>query len=232
VRVVYEGQLANHETAVPKIQECLNAGLTPTIIAVHIKPEDALQNTLDRFEQNGQGASLHAMATIQSNLPDGLQKIHDEFGEKVNLVVVDRSQGMNESSDLYGWNNLPRLQEGNYDQLKQRYESALQQYASEHEHSNDAIRQANNLATSGVGEDQRHENDSSLQQLRAAVQDTQEIATGPAIGVVALPEEQLTQEIAATAEEGNFTNGLVMNDPRADNEDTGIEEGEDFGYEM
>jgi hypothetical protein len=53
VRFVYEGQLSNPATSMPKIQEAIEAGLIPTIVAVNLPPEIALQNTTNRFETEG-----------------------------------------------------------------------------------------------------------------------------------------------------------------------------------
>lgn len=239
VRVVYEGQLANHETAIPKIQQCIDAGLTPTIIALHIKPEQALQNTLERFEQEGRGASIQAMATIQSNLPDGLQKIHETFGEQVNLVVLDRSHGLNESTELHGWENLTRLQEGNYEQLKQRLDSALQQYSNEYEYSNDAIRQANGLATSGIDQEIRHEHDTSIEQIRTAIESAEEaitnqpsLAFGPGEEAHLNPASDAIAEMLPEISQGQDSSLSHSPDSSAKGkEDAGIDE-EEEGYAL
>jgi Zeta toxin len=75
VRAVYEGQLSNPETAIAKVRQVLGAGLEPVIVAVHVKPELALQNTLRRFEEVGRGASIGIMAAIQGGLPESLQVV-------------------------------------------------------------------------------------------------------------------------------------------------------------
>ena len=81
-------------TVLPKIQQVLDAGMKPVIIAVHTPPEAALENTLRRFEREGRGASLEAMASIQGGLPNGLRTIYERFGEKVEFQLFDRRGGM------------------------------------------------------------------------------------------------------------------------------------------
>jgi hypothetical protein len=94
-RVVYEGQLARPATVIPKIRQVLDAGMKPLIVAVHTPSEVALANTLRRFEREGRGASIEAMASIQGRLPEGLAAIHEHFGDTVQFVLFDRRQGMN-----------------------------------------------------------------------------------------------------------------------------------------
>ena len=53
VRVVYEGQLATPGPAIAKIQAALDAGLKVRIVAIHLQPEVALENTFGRFEREG-----------------------------------------------------------------------------------------------------------------------------------------------------------------------------------
>ena len=53
-------------------------------------PERALLNTLHRFETEGRGASIEAMASIQGRLPDGLRAIQARFGDAVELRIADR----------------------------------------------------------------------------------------------------------------------------------------------
>lgn len=64
IRCVFEGQMSNPVTTFEKIQQVLDAGLKPVIIAVHARPEDALQNTFRRFKEHGRGASINVMASI------------------------------------------------------------------------------------------------------------------------------------------------------------------------
>jgi hypothetical protein len=168
VRVIYEGQLANPQTSIPKIQEAIEAGVKPTIVAVNVPPEIALQNTLDRFEIEGRGASIHTIATIQSGLPDGLQQIRDRFGDQVDFLVIDRSNGLNNSTELAGWEQLDRLQKGTYDQIRDRLSESLQQQFDAQRISNDAYRQALGVATLAIGEGVHHEYGSRLEQLHAA----------------------------------------------------------------
>jgi hypothetical protein len=168
VRVVYEGPLSNPETSIPKIREAIDAGLVPTIVAVNTLPETALQNTLNRFESEGRGASIHAMATIQSELPDALRRIHEQFGDQANLVVIDRSSGMNNSTELSGWEHPNRLQEGTYEQLKDRLQSALEQQFAENRNAFDGYRQAVGLPTIGLSEGLHNQYGQRVEQLQTA----------------------------------------------------------------
>jgi hypothetical protein len=119
VRVLYEGQLANPNQAIPKIEQAINAGLRAYITVVHLPADQALQNTIYRFEAEGRGASIEAMASIQGRLPDGLRAIHECFRNNVDLTIVDRRGTI--PIRLRGWQYLSELEsEGNYEDIKKR----------------------------------------------------------------------------------------------------------------
>ena len=148
VRVIYEGQLARPETAIAKIQQVVDAGLKPVIIAVHTPAETALLNTLHRFERQGRGASVEAMASIQGNLPSGLAAIHEHFGQTVGFRLFDRQGGLNQIAEHRGWEHLSKLEsEGTYEELKERLGSAIERYEAAGDFGPNAIRQARGLAT-------------------------------------------------------------------------------------
>jgi hypothetical protein len=88
-KALFEGQLVKPETTIPKVQQVLDAGLRPVIIAVHATPESALRNTLKRFGEEGRGASIKTMADIQGGLAAGLRAVHGHFGDSVELRVYD-----------------------------------------------------------------------------------------------------------------------------------------------
>ena len=141
-RAVYEGQLANFAAAAAKMQQILEAGLHPVIVAVHATPERALANTLQRFDELGRGAGIGVMASIQGTLPDSLQAIRERFGEEVKLQIIDR-RNFSEPNVLSGWSQLSVLQsEGNYEQIRQRLTAALEQYHIAGRIGVDAYRQA------------------------------------------------------------------------------------------
>lgn len=119
-RLIFEGQLVRPETTLPKIQQVLDAGLKPLIIAVHALPEDALRNTRTRLAEYGRGASIEVMAFIQGNLPAGLRAVHERFGEAVELLVFDyRDRAKPQCSE--GWGGLSELEsEGSYEHIKNR----------------------------------------------------------------------------------------------------------------
>lgn len=124
-RMIFEGQMSNPVTTKEKIRQVLDAGLKVVIIAVHARPENALANTFRRFNEEGRGASIGVMSSIQGGLPDCLSEVRQEFGDAVALQVFDyrdRTQPIN----LKGWEHLAILKsEGNHDQIKNRLASAL-----------------------------------------------------------------------------------------------------------
>ncbi len=147
VRLIYEGQLARPATVFPKIQEVIDAGFNPVVIAVHTPAETALLNTLRRFERDGRGASIEAMASIQGGLPQGLAAIHERFGDAVGFRLFDRRGGMDQLSEHRGWKHRSELEsEGTYEQLKLRLTHAVDRHEADGAFGPDAIRQARGLS--------------------------------------------------------------------------------------
>lgn len=143
VRVVYEGQLINDKLAIEKIQASLEAGLKPLIIAVHTKPEQALDNTFKRFDNEGRGASIGVMADIQGKTPDSLEKIRNHFGDKVALKVVDRTKDFLNPQTFNGWEHLHILKsEGNHEQISERLTKYLEQARSDERIIGECYKQA------------------------------------------------------------------------------------------
>jgi len=143
---------------------------------VHTPPEVALQNTLSRFEKEGRGASIHAMASIQAELPDGLRAIRDHFGDQVALTVLDRSEGLNRTTERDGWDQIPALaREGNYDRLHQRLTYALEQHREAGTISDDAYRQAKGDATRATPDRADSQDAGRPQQLPPGVADPPQI---------------------------------------------------------
>ena len=95
VKLIFEGQLANPTPTIPKIEQCLQKRLDVTIAAVHIEPEKALDNTFKRFNEYGRGGSIEVMSSIQGNLPSGLKKLKEHFGDKINIIAIDRNSDKN-----------------------------------------------------------------------------------------------------------------------------------------
>ena len=95
VKLIFEGQLANPAPTIPKIEQCLQKRLDVTIAAVHIEPEKALDNTFKRFNEYGRGGSIEVMSSIQGNLPSGLKKLKEHFGDKINIIAIDRNSDRN-----------------------------------------------------------------------------------------------------------------------------------------
>ncbi len=88
-RVVFEGQLSTPATSIEKVGQALEAGLRVAIVAVLPKAEEALANTFQRFQEFGRGATMYAMADIHEGLPASLRALQKEFGDRLNLNVLD-----------------------------------------------------------------------------------------------------------------------------------------------
>lgn len=125
--VVFEGQMSRPDAAIAKIEQALNKGFNVQIMAVHVPPEVALERTHSRFTDpsNGRGASIGVMSEIQGNLPAGLEKIRERFGEQVQLMVVDSTP--NAQQMIQGWPKaIEHLKkEGSYEQVADRLHRAL-----------------------------------------------------------------------------------------------------------
>jgi hypothetical protein len=130
-RIIYEGQLSEPEHALPKFQAAISRALDIEILVIHVSPEQALANTILRFEQEGRGATIEALARIQGYLPSGLTQIHARFGDAVGFSIIDKRDMMN-TVRLRGWEKLSMLQsEGNYEHIKRKLTEVLEaKYAS------------------------------------------------------------------------------------------------------
>ena len=141
-KAIFEGQLVRPETTIPKIKQVLDAGLRPVIVAVHANPEDALRNTLKRFNEEGRGASIGTMASIAGGLPDGLAAVKDHFGDAVKLNVYDYRDRSN-PRHFSGWDTLQLLRsEGNREDIATRLRSELDRLRASGTVSDAAYRQA------------------------------------------------------------------------------------------
>lgn len=126
VRAIYEGQLADPALAVERVEQVLAAGLRPLIVAVHVKPETALERTLLRYEEFGRGSSMKLIAQLSAGLPAGLEAVRERFGERAVLVVMDR-RNANEHVMRKGWEHLGVLKsEGTYEQIESRLATWLE----------------------------------------------------------------------------------------------------------
>lgn len=143
--VIFEGQLSRPETSFKKFEAVIQAGLQPVIVAVHAKPENALANTLKRFNLVGRGAAISVMADIQGGLADGLSKLYDRFGDKLALKIVDvRIQS--QAQEVIGWIQLDLLRtEGNANEITERLKNKLEQLRSDNSITDAAYRQAAGL---------------------------------------------------------------------------------------
>ncbi len=129
--VVYEGQMFRPEQSFAKIDAAIAQGLKPEIIAVHPRPESALENTFQRFDYVGRGASINVMSQIQGELAAGLQQIHARYGNAVELKVHDTREVAQTGNAvrLTGWQHLPVLaSEGTSDEIKNRLAEELERH--------------------------------------------------------------------------------------------------------
>jgi hypothetical protein len=125
-RILYEGQLSDPVHALPKFEAALGRGLDVEIVAIHVLSEQALSNTIVRFEREGRGATIEALARIQGFLPGGLSQIYRRFGNEVGFSVVDK-RDMMKVARLRGWETLSLLEsEGNYEHIKRKLTEILE----------------------------------------------------------------------------------------------------------
>jgi hypothetical protein len=129
-RIVYEGQLSDPVHALPKFKAALAKGLNIEIMAIHVSSEQALANTILRYEREGRGATIEALARIQGYLPSGLKQIQAHFCGDVRFTVVDKRDTM--VVEELGWEALSLLEsEGNYEHIRQKLTHSLEaQYAA------------------------------------------------------------------------------------------------------
>lgn len=190
-RAVYEGQLARRETAFARVQQVLDAGLKPVILMVHATPEQALANTLRRFEELGRGAGIDVMASIQAGLPLSLAAVREQFGNAVHLQIVDR-RVFHEPQILEGWEHLGVLEsEGDHEHIKQRLERALEPQYAAGRILEAAYRQARGLAPRspdpGLDSPSRGRDESPRHEPRRAAQNRQEALLTEPSSSAALP---------------------------------------------
>ncbi len=89
----------------------MGKGLDVEILIIHVAAEQALANTILRFEREGRGATIEALARIQGHLPGGLEQIYARFGDKVGFGIIDNRDTM-KSVRIRGWEQLWMLPDG------------------------------------------------------------------------------------------------------------------------
>ncbi|MBP5790103.1 MAG: hypothetical protein J6W29_07725, partial [Neisseriaceae bacterium] len=141
--MIYEGQLIRPESAIDKIQAALDSGLKVKILAVQNTPETALDNTIRRFEKLGRGSSIEVMAQIMGKTADGLDKLHQHFGDRIELEIHERHEN-DPLPPQYGWEHLDILRKyGDYEKTKQYLGQVLEQSRETGTYSENALHQAN-----------------------------------------------------------------------------------------
>ncbi|RQQ88749.1 hypothetical protein DF134_19115 [Burkholderia stagnalis] len=154
--MVFEGQMSNFDTSRDKIQKVLDAGYRAHIIVVHARVENALDNTLQRFYEEGRGSSIATIANIVGNLPESLERLHNFFGQNLLLDVVDVRDRSN-PVQLQGFENVDVLKsEGNYEHIQKRLQQRVEDQREFGRIDEDAYRQA-----VGLPPRDRHELDSA-----------------------------------------------------------------------
>jgi cell filamentation protein len=122
----YEGQLADPKVALDKMRQVVQAGFRPEIVAVLPSPDQALNNTLKRFEENGRGASIQTMARLQAGLPEGLRAIQGEFGDRIGVTVIDRRDNLHPKIET-GWDAVKQIEAaGDYEKLLKQLTAHLE----------------------------------------------------------------------------------------------------------
>ncbi|WP_254211137.1 zeta toxin family protein [Burkholderia multivorans] len=144
--MVFEGQMSNFETSRAKIQQVLDAGYRAHIIVVHARVENALDNTLQRFYEEGRGSSIATIANIVGRLPESLEQLNSVFGPNLLLDVVDVRDRAN-PVQLQGFENIEVLKsEGNYEHIQRRLQQRVEDQREFGRIDEDAYRQALGLA--------------------------------------------------------------------------------------
>ena len=93
------------------------------------------------------------MADIQGNLPIGLARIRERFGDRVSFTVVDKTDEI-KTIRKDGWEHLDILQqEDDYDHIKQRLANALEHASRTGQISNACYDQANGRDPHGISPD-------------------------------------------------------------------------------
>lgn len=95
IRVIYEGQLVDAGSSAVKVQQAIDAGLHPTVVAVLPRPEQALEFSIKRFDEYGRGAGVGVMTRIQEGTPDGLNGLLERFGDRIAIEVHDVRDRLN-----------------------------------------------------------------------------------------------------------------------------------------
>ncbi|MGR9587080.1 zeta toxin family protein [Pandoraea sputorum] len=143
--MIFEGQMSSFETSEQKIRQVLAAGYKANIVVVHARAENALDNTLRRFYEEGRGSPIATIAKIQGGLPQSLDLLGATFGSDLVLDIIDVRDRAN-PTHFSGFQNVAVLRsEGTNEQIQQRLQVAIEQYRQSGRISDEAYRQAAGL---------------------------------------------------------------------------------------
>ena len=165
VKLIFEGQLANPTPTIPKIEQCLAKGLNVTIAVIHIDPEKALENTFKRFNEYGRGGSIEVMSNIQGNLPNGLKKLKEHFGDKIKIIAINRN---NSNKILQNETEIEKLINiGSKDEIFKRLKTKLNKDYEVGQISQDCFNQANKTNLTNIMLNQTKSNEITQDEMRA-----------------------------------------------------------------
>lgn len=91
-------------------------------------PKQTLENTFKRYYDpaDGRGAPISTMARIQGNTYDGLKAIYDRFGDDIELNIIDKPNGNENSIKYAGWQHLDVLKsQGTEQEINERLKTHL-----------------------------------------------------------------------------------------------------------
>ncbi|MDN4571855.1 hypothetical protein DBB29_24665 [Pandoraea cepalis] len=143
--MLFEGQMSSYETSAAKIKQVLEAGFRANIIVVHARSEDALNNTLRRFYEEGRGSPIATIAKIQGGLPQSLDQLGAHFGSDLMLDIIDVRDRSNPVHHR-GFESVFVLRtEGTNEQIEERLRAAIEHYRSTGRINDEAYRQAAGL---------------------------------------------------------------------------------------
>jgi len=91
-KCVFETNISDHEVGQRRVQEILDAGWQPTILAVFADPLTCLDRVVRRASNEGRVVRCEAIARIHACLPDTLIMLNRKFGANLEIGIIDNSR--------------------------------------------------------------------------------------------------------------------------------------------
>ena len=88
-----DGTLSDHAAARAKIRRALALGYNVTILHVHREFREAVRGVVKRTVEDGRAVTLDNIAATHLRSKETLFKLKEEFGERINLRVVENAGG-------------------------------------------------------------------------------------------------------------------------------------------